>query len=105
MGRKAVEMGRYGASELMRNKKYQKKAFDYGMKKLTPIVQDSFGKAADQLSTKFRPKKRYKTNRKDLDGAEWSQGRGITPMTVVKKSTSYCNVHYSRIDSIFETSL
>ena len=81
MGRKAVEMGRYGASELMRNKKYQKKAFDYGIKKLTPIVQDSFGKAADQLSTKVRPKGiRYKTNRKDLDG------RGITPMTVVKKA-------------------
>ena len=53
----------------MRNKKYQKKAFDYGIKKLTPIVQDSFGKAMDQLSTKVRPKKRYKTNRKDLDGA------------------------------------
>ena len=99
-------MGQYGASELMRNKKYQKKAFDYGMKKLTPIVQDSFGKAVDQLSTKVRPKGiRYKTNRKDLDGAEWSQGSGITPMTVVKKSTSYCNVHYTRIDSIFETSL
>ena len=87
MGRKAVEMGRYGVSEAMRNKKYQKKAFDYGMKKLTPIVQDSFGKAADQLSTKVRPKGiRYKTNRKDLDGAAWSQGSGITPMTVVKKA-------------------
>ena len=86
MGKKAVEMGRYGASELMRNKNLQKKAFDYGMKKLTPIVQDSFGKAADQLSTKVRPKARYKTNRKDLDGAEWSQGSGITPMTVVKKA-------------------
>ena len=58
------------------------------MKKLTPIVQDSFGKAADQLSTKVRPKGiRYKTNRKDLDGAAWSpKGSGITPMTVVKKA-------------------
>ena len=74
-------MTRYGVSEAMRNKKYQKKAFDYGMKKLTPIVQDSFGKAADQLSTKVRPKGiKYKTNRKDLDGG------GITPMTVVKKA-------------------
>ena len=80
-------MGRYGVSEAMRNKKYQKKAFDYGIKKLTPIVQDSFGKAADQLSTKVRPKGiRYKTNRKDLDGAKWSQGSGITPMTVVEKA-------------------
>ena len=70
MGRKAVEMGRYGVSEAMTNKKYQKKAFDYEMKKLTPIVQDSFGKAVDQLSTKVRPKGiRFKTNRKDLDGS------------------------------------
>ena len=35
----------------------------------------------DQLSTKVRPKKKYKTNRKDLDGG------GIDPMTVVKKTT------------------
>ena len=80
MGRKAVEMGRYGASELMRNKKLQKKAVNYGINKLTPFIQDSVGSAMDQLSTKVRPKKRYKTNRKDLDGA------GIDPMTVVKKA-------------------
>ena len=80
MGRKAVEMGRYGASELMRNKKYQKKAVNYGINKLTPFIQDSVGTAMEQLSTKVRPKKRYKTNNPDLDG------RGITPMTVVKKA-------------------
>ena len=34
----------------------------------------------DQLSTKVRPKKKYKTNRKDLDGGS------IDPMTVVKKA-------------------
>ena len=80
MGRKAVEMGRYGASELMRNKKLQKKAVNYGINKLTPFIQDSVGTAMDQLSTKVRPKKKYKTNRKDLDG------KGIDPMTVVKKA-------------------
>ena len=80
MGRKAVEMGRYGASELMRNKRLRNKAVNYGINKLTPFIQDSVGTAMDQLSTKVRPKKRYKTNRKDLDG------RGITPMTVVKKA-------------------
>ena len=69
MGRKAVEMGRYGASELMRNKNLQKKAVNYGINKLTPFIQESAGSAIDQLSTKIRPKKRYKTNRKDLDGA------------------------------------
>ena len=34
----------------------------------------------DQLSTEVRPKKKYKTDRKDLDG------KGIDPMTVVKKA-------------------
>ena len=50
MGRKAVEMGRYGASELMRNKKLQKKAVNYGIRKLTPLIHDSVGTAMDQLS-------------------------------------------------------
>ena len=83
MGRKAVEMGRYGTSELIRNKKLQKKAVNYGINKLTPFIQDSVGTAMDQLSTKVRPKKKYKTDRKDLDGRS---GRSIDPMTVVKKA-------------------
>ena len=85
MGRKAVEMAKYGASEAMRNKKLQKKAVNYGINKLTPFIhdQDSVGSAMDQLSTKVRPKKRYKTNRPDLDGA------GIDPMTVVKKAPGF----------------
>ena len=68
MGCKAVEMGRYGASKLMRNKKLQKKAVNYGINKLTPLIQDYVGTAMDKLSTKVRPKKKYKTDRKDLDG-------------------------------------
>ena len=83
MGRKAVEMGRYGASELMRNKKLQKKAVNYGINKLTPFIQDSVRSSMDQLSTKVRPNIRYKTDRKDLDG---QSGQGIGPMTVVKKA-------------------
>ena len=89
MGRKAVEMGRYGASELMRNKKLQKKAVNYGINKLTSFIQESVGTAMDQLSTKVRPKKKYKTDRKDLDGRSGRGGRsgkGIDPMTVVKKA-------------------
>ena len=62
-------MGRYGASEIMRDKNLQKKAVDCGMKKLTPFVYDTAGKALDQLSTKVRPNKKYKTDRKDLDGS------------------------------------
>ena len=69
LAKKTVEIGCYGASELMRDKKLQKKALDYGMKKLTPFVYDTAGKALDQLSTKVRPDKKYKTDRKDLDGS------------------------------------
>ena len=68
MGRKAVEMGRYGASELRRNKNLQKKAVNYGINKLPPFIQDSVASAMDQLSTKVRPKKKYKTDRPELDG-------------------------------------
>ena len=71
MGRKAVEMGRYGASELMRNKKLQRKSVNYGINKLTPLIQDSVGSAMDHLSTKVRPKKKYKTDRKELRWAKW----------------------------------
>ena len=53
----------------------------------------------DQLSTKVRPNKRYKTDRKDLDG------RGIDPMTIVKESARYRNENNTRTNSIFETSL
>ena len=60
MGRKAVEMGRYGASELMRNKNLQKRAVSYGINKMTPFIQESVGSAMDQLSTKVRPKKNIK---------------------------------------------
>ena len=53
------------------------------MSKLTPFIEDTAGKAMEQLSTKIRPKKKYKIDRKDLDGR---QGRGMDPMTVVKKA-------------------
>ena len=68
MGKKAVEMGRYYGSEALRNPKLQKKAIDYALDKLNPMIQNVGSQALDQLSTKIRPKKNYKTNRKDLDG-------------------------------------
>ena len=55
LGKKAVEMGRYYGSEALRNPKFQKKALDYALDKLNPMIQ-------------IRPKRKYKTNRKDLDG-------------------------------------
>ena len=68
MGKKAVEMGRYYSSEALRNPKLQKKAVDYTLDKLNPMIQNVGSQALNQLSTKIRPKKNYKTNRKDLDG-------------------------------------
>ena len=58
LGKKTFEMGRYGASELMRNKDLQKKAVNYGLKKLSPFVVDTVGSAMDELSTKVRPNKK-----------------------------------------------
>ena len=47
---------------------YRKKAIDYALDKLNPMIQSVGSQALNQLSTKIRPKKNYKTNRKDLDG-------------------------------------
>ena len=69
IAKKAVEAGRYYASEAMRDPKLQKKAIDYGLKKLDPFIHDIGSQAINQLSTKVRPNKRYKTDRKDLDGS------------------------------------
>ena len=68
LGKKAVEMGRYYGSEALRNPKLQKKAIDYTLDKLNPMIQNVGSQALDQLSTKIRPNRKYKTDRKDLDG-------------------------------------
>ena len=68
LGKKAVEMGRYYGSEALRNPKLQKKALDYALEKAAPLIQKAGSEALDQLSTKIRPNKKYKTDRKDLDG-------------------------------------
>ena len=61
-------MGRYYSSEVLRDPKIQKKAIDYTMSHLNPMIQNVGSQALNELSTKIRPKKKYKTNRKDLDG-------------------------------------
>ena len=60
-------MGRYYGSEALRNKTLQRRAINYGLKKLTPMIEEAGGKGLDQMSTKIRPNKRYKTDRKHLD--------------------------------------
>ena len=87
LGKKAVEAGRYYASEAMRNPKLQKKAIDFALDKLNPIIKNVGSQALNQLSTKFRPKKKYKTNGKDLDGGALAKRRGpsnlLTPARVM----------------------
>ena len=60
-GKKAAEMARFFASEWLREPGAQQMLVN----KATPFLK----KGIDQLSTAIRPKKNYKTNRKDLDGA------------------------------------
>ena len=61
-------MGRCYGSEALRNPKLPQKMINYGMSKLNPLVNKVGSEALNQLSTKIRPKKKYKTNRKDLNG-------------------------------------
>ena len=60
-GKKAAEMGRFFASEWLREPGAQQML----MKKAEPFLKSGI----DQLSTAIRPKKKYLTNRKDLDGS------------------------------------
>ena len=66
LGKKAVEMGRYYGSELMRDPKLQKKAIDYGLRKMNPLLHKVGSEALDQLSTKIRPNKKYQQTEKIL---------------------------------------
>ena len=73
MAKKSVEMARYYGSKALRNKNLQKKAINYGLKKLTTVLQKVGPEALDQLSTKIRPNKNYKIDRKNLDGGSIQQ--------------------------------
>ena len=59
-GKKAAEMGRFFASEWLREPGAQQMLIN----KATPFLKSGI----DQFSTVIRPKLNYKTNRKDLDG-------------------------------------
>ena len=93
LGKKSFEMGRYYGSEALRNPKLQKKAIDYALNKLN---QNVGSQALDQLSTKIRPKKKYKTNRKDLDGGALDIQKHLSKLgeihmrTPTMKKYNYC---------------
>ena len=60
-GKKAAEMGRFFASEWLREPGTQQML----VRKANPFLK----KGIDALSTSIRPKLNYRTNRKDLDGS------------------------------------
>ena len=66
LGKKAVEMGRYYSSEVLRDPKIQTKAIDYTMSHLNPMIQNVGSQALNELSTKIRPKKNIKPTEKNL---------------------------------------
>ena len=66
LGKKAVEMGRYYGSEALRNPKLQKKAIDYALDQLNPVIQNVGSQALDQLSTKSDQKRIIKLTERIL---------------------------------------
>ena len=56
---------------------YKKKAIDFALDNLNPAIHNVGSQALNQLSTKIRPKKKYKTNRKDLDGSGFDLHKAI----------------------------
>ena len=60
-------MARYYGSEALRTPKLQKKAIDFALNKLNPPIHNVGSEALNQLSPKIRPKKKYNTNKKELD--------------------------------------
>ena len=70
-------MGRYYGSEALRNPKLQKKAIDYALDKLSPMIQNVGSQALNQLSTKIRPKKTTKQTEKILKEVLWTSTRPL----------------------------
>ena len=72
IGKKALQAGRYYASEAMRNPKLQQKAIDFALDKAKPILNKVGKEAITQLSPSMRPKRKdgkqlHTTDIKGLD--------------------------------------
>ena len=85
-GKKAAEMGRFFASEWLREPAAQQML----MRKAEPFLKSGI----DQLSTAIRPKKAYKTNRKDLDGKGIDIHKFIGKLPKPKKGWTPGNYKY-----------
>ena len=83
-GKKAAEMGRFFASEWLREPGAQKMLIKKVENAAKPFLESSMKKGIDQLSTAIRPKRKYLTNRKDLDKWYPAQAGGlINPFDLV----------------------
>ena len=72
IGKKALQAGKYYASEAMRNPKLQQKAIDYALDHAKPILSKVGKETITQLSASIRPKRKdgkqmHKTDIKGLD--------------------------------------
>ena len=85
-GKKAAEMGRFFASEWLREPAAQQML----MRKAEPFLKSGI----NQLSTAIRPKKAYKTNRKDLDGKGIDIHKFIGKLPKPKKGWTPGNYKY-----------
>ena len=92
-GKKAAEMGRFLASELLREPGTQKMLIG----KAEAIAEPFLKSGIDQLSTAIRPKRNYKTNRKDLDGSgllsNLAYGFNYAPWTRPPKKGRGVDIH------------
>ena len=66
--KKAAEMGRFFASEYLREPQAQEFWVNKALKNSKPLLTEVGKKGMDRVSTAIRPKNNYLTNRKDLDG-------------------------------------
>ena len=66
MAKKTVELGRYYGSEALRNPKLQKKAIDYALDKLNPMIQNVGFKLLTNYQPKYDQRKTTKQTEKIL---------------------------------------
>ena len=71
LAKKGFEAGCYYMSEALWNPNLQKKAIDFTLAKAHPLLQKVGRETLDQLSTKVRANRCYKTDRTDLDRARF----------------------------------
>ena len=95
LAKKGFEAGRYYASEALRDPNLQKKAISYTLNKARPVIQKVGSEMFDQISTKVRPNRRYKTDRPDLDGAGFDIHSAIGKLPKPKRGWTLPDHNYT----------